>query len=244
MNPSFNNGFPATPTTSPTLTQDDDILEGATGFDPYNCYSGTPSRVPEPYSAFQDTTQLFPGGQEKLDDVSTWDMKTIRDVATSMAQNPALFDLQDQWVPTLQDTTDPCRVWNYEDGDDDDDEEDAWGANGGMDNNHAPFCAAPGSSVVPVPSEGAAPRRRKLKMYEWPPQADPVLEKKRIRALRQRQQRMKDEELEMNLRRELKARKSEVADLTVEVQRRQQILLELQRRVAQQGYNSLPHGGY
>ena len=156
---------------------------------------------------------------EKTDDVTTWGMQTIRDVA---------FDLEDEWI---------------------NEEEEDLGAYGGLDNIHSPVYAPIGINTAPLPSGGARPRGRKLKMYQWPPQEDPKLEKKRLRALKQREQRLRTKQSDENLRHEFVAIQHDVQTLEAQKMQRQQNvqmyeqLLAQQKLAAQQGYGRDPFQG-
>ncbi|XP_045117765.1 dual specificity protein kinase shkE-like [Portunus trituberculatus] len=239
MNPCFSSGLSAVPSANLTPTQaNNSFVGGAPGLDPYGQYATTPSWPPQldssPQATISDTPQLYLDDNEKLDDVSTWNVQTIHQVAASLAQNvsdnPAYFDLEDQWPLASQD------AWNDDEHENNNNnnnngygEEDVLGAYG----NTAPLYAVPSGNGAPQPSTGATPRRRKLKMYEWPPQSDPELEKRRQRAVRQYQQRLKEEQMERSLRRQLEERQGEVATLTAEVHQRHQKVLMLKRLVAE-----------
>lgn len=220
----------AVPSAHLTPTQaNNSLVEGAASLEFYDQYANT-QLDSSPNSAFSDTPQLYLDDHEELEDVSTWNLQTIHQVATSLAQNvsdnPAFFDMEDQWPLA------PQNAWNDDNSNSSSNayrEEDVLGAYA----DPAPLYAVPGGNGAPQPSTGAAPRRRKLKMYEWPPQSDPELEKRRQRAVRQYQQRLKEEQMERNLRRDLEERQGEVATLTAEAHQRQQNVLMLKRLLAQ-----------
>ncbi|MPC97448.1 uncharacterized protein LOC123508253 [Portunus trituberculatus] len=232
MNPCFSNGLSAVPSAILTPTQaNNSFVGGAAGLDPYGQYATTPSWPPQldssPQVAISDTPQLCLDDNENPDDVTTWKMQTIHQVATSLAQNQAYFDLEDQWPLAPQDT------WNdYEHENNNNNgygEEDVLGAYG----NTAPLYAVPSGNGVPESFTGAAPRRRKPKMYEWPPQSDPKQEKRRLRALRQHKLRLKEDQMELSLHRQLEEKQGEVATLTAEVHQRHQNVLMLEKLVAE-----------
>ena len=76
-----------------------------------------------------------------------------------------------------------------------------------------------GTSHAPLPAGNTGPRRRKVKMYEWPPQSDPKLEKRRLRALRQWYQRQREQQEIEQLQRDLHHTMREVTELAPEAAR-------------------------
>lgn len=171
--------------------QDDTFLDGAPATHPRVVDSpqqhneSNPSEgamtLQEPYTSLLHTPQnllneeLQPGctgsPQPRLDNVSTWGLDTIREVAMYFDRNPGgleLFDIQD----------DPNN--------DSDDGDEELAAYGGMNLEHDPRHADPaGTSPAPLPP--LLSRGRRLRLYEFPPQeSDPHLQMKRRRACLQR----------------------------------------------------------
>lgn len=179
MNPhddtSFLDGAPAThPRFVDSYQQHNESnpSEGATALqEPYTSHLHTPQNLLN--EALQPG---FTGSPQprNLDNVSTWGIDRIREVAMYFSMHPEglhIFDLQD----------DPNN-------DSDDGDEEELGAHGGMNLEHDPRHADPaGTSHAPLPSGGAGSRGRRLRMYihECPPQSDPHQEMRRKMALRQ-----------------------------------------------------------
>lgn len=82
---------------------------------------------------------------------------------------------------------------------------------------------------------GAGPRQPKLKLHEWPPQTDPVQEKRRQRAVRQYQKRQKDQQEKQNLQIDLAGVNREIEELTLEANRRLKNVQILEKHAAAHG---------
>lgn len=97
---------------------------------------------------------------------------------------------------------------------------------------------SPVAAVATVEEEGSRSRRpktyqsRKMKVYQWPPQEDPKLEQKRLRAIREFRKRQKDEEEERDLMNTLHTTTQETNALRQEVIRSRQMVETLERQVA------------
>lgn len=97
---------------------------------------------------------------------------------------------------------------------------------------------APAASAATVVEEGSRSRRpktyqsRKMKVYEWPPQEDPKLEQKRLRAVREFRKRQKEEEEERDLINTLLTTTQETNALRQEVIQSRQMVETLERQVA------------
>ncbi|XP_037798835.1 uncharacterized protein LOC119593881 [Penaeus monodon] len=74
-----------------------------------------------------------------------------------------------------------------------------------------------GLSPSPSPSGSSGDRRRKVKMYDWPKQDDPVLEKRRQLAIKQKKKRDKDEREEMQTRLGIRKTEEEIKNLKMEM---------------------------
>ena len=210
MNPYVNNFLDDSPATHPRL-MNSPLQHTATS--PYRGAAAL-----NPSTAHSNTHQKL---HEKLDDVSTWDLHTMRNVATDIykSQDLALFDLQDNYQPvTNMAETAPRLACGWNDGEYSDEEE--LGGNGGMTLEHEPrYADLAGTSHAPLPAGNTGPRRRKVKMYEWPPQSDPELEKRRLRALRQWYQRQREQQEIEQLQRDLHHTMREVTELAPEAAR-------------------------
>ncbi|XP_071513106.1 uncharacterized protein [Panulirus ornatus] len=87
---------------------------------------------------------------------------------------------------------------------------------------------------LPIPgqmSSTATLTGRKLKVYEWPPQSDPELEKKRMRAIKALRNRLRESQQEEELRMTLSRMDDEVRALTVEKEKRTLMVAQLQEQV-------------
>lgn len=230
MNPYTNNLFDDSPATHPRLIDDpqqdntSSLFGGAAALDPYNPSSITP--------------QLQSSNHERLDDVSTWKLDTIREVATDMYNNPglALFHHHDQYGSAIPETSPPVCGWDDDVGNDEYDGDDMMGAYGGVDLEHEPLYDDPaGGSHSSLPSGSAGSRQRKQKMHEWPPQSDPKLEMRRKRAVRQWRQRQKEQQEVQQLHNDLENNRRAVAELIPEANRLRQRVQVLEQYAAQQG---------
>ncbi|KAK4301338.1 hypothetical protein Pmani_026510 [Petrolisthes manimaculis] len=76
-----------------------------------------------------------------------------------------------------------------------------WASNSAVQNNGG-VLSTPGSVTPGQPGTQQCPKR-KLKMYQWPPQQDPKLEMMRLRALDRYNKRLQEEQEERNLKRSL-----------------------------------------
>ncbi|XP_047484616.1 uncharacterized protein LOC125036202 [Penaeus chinensis] len=74
-----------------------------------------------------------------------------------------------------------------------------------------------GLSPSPSSSVSGGDRRRKVKMYDWPKQDDPVLEKRRQLAIKQKKKRDKDEREEMQTRLGIKKTEEEIKNIKMEM---------------------------
>ncbi|XP_037798836.1 uncharacterized protein LOC119593882 [Penaeus monodon] len=74
-----------------------------------------------------------------------------------------------------------------------------------------------GLSPSPSPSVSGGDGRRKVKMYDWPKQDDPVLEKRRQLAIKQKKKRDKDERKEMQTRLGIRKTEEEIKNLKMEM---------------------------
>lgn len=79
--------------------------------------------------------------------------------------------------------------------------------------------AAVGGGLSPSPplSVSGGGRQRKVKMYDWPKQDDPALEKRRQLAIKQKKKRDKDEREEIQMRLGLKKTEEEIKNLKMEM---------------------------
>ncbi|XP_050716044.1 uncharacterized protein LOC126998422 [Eriocheir sinensis] len=198
---------------------------GATALDHYTSHLHSPQNlVMEAQQAgFTEAPHPPPSTQEKLNDVTTWGIDKIREVAMHFCKNPevlAVFDLQD---PT-----------NSNNGSDDDEEE--MGMYGGVNLEHDPRQVDPaGTSHAPPPSGGAGSRGRRLRVHEWGPQSDPEKEKRRKDAVRQWQQRKKEKDGFKQLEKDLQNQRKVVKALRREASYLQQVLQRHEHKEAQQG---------
>lgn len=266
MDPNFNSldGSPAAHQTligSPERHNTDSPLEGAAALDPYS-YSNTP----QPYrydgtSPHHNTSSLFGGAgphtsqidatqvgfsenlrfesslHEKMDDPCTWNLDTIREVATDMYNNPdmAIFDSQDHFVPVTPEVSPlPCE-WNDDDDGDEDDEDQVLDQYESANLEHHPLPANL-SDVSASPSPPGSRGSRKLKMHELPPQSDPEMERRRKRAMRQYNQRQKEQQEMLELQKALEEKRRVVERMTNEANQRRKKVEMLRQYVAQQGY--------
>ncbi|KAK3870032.1 hypothetical protein Pcinc_024683 [Petrolisthes cinctipes] len=105
------------------------------------------------------------------------------------------------------------------------------------------------TTAVAEGSQGRRPktyRSRKLKVYEWPRQADPELEQKRLRAVREFRKRQKEDEEERELTNTLHTTRQETRALKEELIRRRQEVEALERQVtgALSQLHASPHYGH
>ncbi|XP_050699103.1 uncharacterized protein LOC126986774 [Eriocheir sinensis] len=245
MNPYVNNFLDDAPAAHPTLINNPpkhntgSHFGGAAALDPWTSRHNTPQLLMNhenfhqhnPGSHFGGAAALDPctshpntpqNLQKQLDYVSTWGLDTIRQVATDIYNNPdlAFFDLQDRSVSGPSETTPPPACgwndgeYNYEE------ETDVYGST-----NHAS-----------PPAGGESSRRRKVKMHEWPPQSDPKLEKRRLRALREFLKRRREHQEEAQLQNEYDDIMREARELAPEAERLRQRIQMLELSAAQQGH--------
>ncbi|XP_050716046.1 uncharacterized protein LOC126998423 [Eriocheir sinensis] len=192
---------------------------GAGALDPYTSHLHSPQNLLDEaqQTGFTEAPQPTLNTQENLDAVNNWSIDDIREMALYFYENPealAIFDLQDQYDPN---------------NDSDDDEEEV-GVYGGVNLEHDPRDADPaGTSHAPSPSEGAGPRGRRLKMYEWPSQSDPKMEKRRKHAERQHLQRQKKKQSFIQLENDLQKQRSVVENLRREASWLQQVMKSLKQ---------------
>lgn len=229
-----NNTLDDSPYAHPSLIDDPQQHDsGRTAvLDSYASYSNSPqAHLNSPRQALQ----LPRSTHEKLDDVSTWNMDTIRQVAMDIGhqQGLALFDLQDHFSPTTPETTPlPTCGWN----DDEYDRNDVAGADGAVGYEQESLFLCPSvESHAALHSGSAASRPRKLKMHEWPPQSDPEKEKRRKGAVRQKLQREKEQKEIQELQKTYNDSMREVGELAPERTRLQQQVQLLEQYAAQQG---------
>ncbi|XP_042205066.1 uncharacterized protein LOC121854458 [Homarus americanus] len=83
----------------------------------------------------------------------------------------------------------------------------------------------------PIGRNTRTPTDRKLKVYEWPPQSDPKLEKKRIRAIKAFNNRRRVSQQEDNLQKILNNLDNEISTLTVEKYKREHLVTQLEAQV-------------
>ncbi|KAK4301336.1 hypothetical protein Pmani_026508 [Petrolisthes manimaculis] len=105
------------------------------------------------------------------------------------------------------------------------------------------------TTAVAEGSQGRRPktyRSHKLKVYEWPPQDDPQLEQKRLRAVREFRKRQKEDEEERELTNTLHTTREETRALKQELIRRRQEVEALERQVtgALSQLQDSPHYGH
>lgn len=210
-------------------------LGGAVALNPYTSQQGTlQTDLYEPrQDGFSEAPQVFHGTEEKLDDVSTWGIDTIRQVATDLYHNPRMtlsghhnkFD--DASTETFRQTTVQS--------DDEYHDENSVGAYGGVGHRHEPICSDTSTTCYnsPLQSRIAGSRPRKVKMHEWQPQSNPELEKRRRGAKRQWEQRQKEREEVEGLQNELLDINSEIAQLIPEADMLRQRVQMLERYAAE-----------
>ncbi|XP_037799229.1 uncharacterized protein LOC119594231 [Penaeus monodon] len=99
-----------------------------------------------------------------------------------------------------------------------------------------------GLSPSPPPSVSGGNRRRKVKMYDWPKQDDPVLEKRRQLAIKQKKKRDKDEREEMQTRLGIKKTEEEIKNIKMEMAMRGCNISMMQQTLA--AYNVNASYGY
>nr|XP_045591009.1 uncharacterized protein LOC123753047 [Procambarus clarkii] len=98
--------------------------------------------------------------------------------------------------------------------------------------------AGPDPSRYPSLSQTAGQTGRKLKVYEWPPQSDPELEKKRRRAIKALRNRMRGIQLEEQQHAKLDAITRDVSRLKEEKRTKQQTVATLQAYLNQLSLSS------
>lgn len=100
---------------------------------------------------------------------------------------------------------------------------------------NAPSPAAASATGVEEGSRSRRPKNyqsRKMKVYQWPPQEDPKMEQKRLRAVREFRKRQKEDEEEKDLMNTLHTTTQETNALRQEVIRSRQMVDTLERQVA------------
>ncbi|KAK3870046.1 hypothetical protein Pcinc_024697 [Petrolisthes cinctipes] len=160
---------------------------------------------------------------EVLEDVSTWSLDTIRQVASSLHQQgvwqaddtPAMASWEEEGASALT----PMRSWHS-------DEPSTSTTHAVISTPTAEFTA---QSTI---NHQQTKRKKKNNMYEWEPQQDPKMEKKRLRALKQFQFRQQEDQEEQNLRHCLDTTTQEVAKLKHEAARRRRQVKELEQNLA------------
>ncbi|KAK3854941.1 hypothetical protein Pcinc_038630 [Petrolisthes cinctipes] len=164
---------------------------------------------------------------EVLEDVSTWSLDTIRQVASSLHQQgvwqaddtPAMASWEEEGASALT----PMRSWHS-------DVPSTSTTHAVISTPTAEFTAQPD---INSPQASLQPKTRKKKMYQWEPQQDPQLEKKRLRALRQFRKRQQEEQYERNLKRSLTETTKEVDSLREEAATRLERVKTLETQLTQ-----------
>lgn len=206
---------------------------GAATVDPNAAHSYTThsSQNETPQTGFLKALQLPPSTHENPDDVSTWSINTIWNVATDLSNNnpELLFDCEAQCVADNPETAPVCDMNNN------DSDDKVVGVYKGMIYEPEPCNDDPtGTSQAPL-RPGSEHRRRRVMMYELPPQSDPKKEKQRLRAVRQRQRREQEKKEVQELQKDLHETKTEMAKLAIEVSSRQGRVQWLEQLVALRG---------
>ncbi|KAK3870041.1 hypothetical protein Pcinc_024692 [Petrolisthes cinctipes] len=177
-------------------------------------------------------------GDEVLEDVSTWSLDTIRQVASSLHQQgvwqaddtPAMASWEEEGASALI----PMRSW-------DSDVPSTSTTHAVISTPTAEFTAQPD---INSPQASLQPKTRKKKMYQWEPQQDPQLEKKRLRALKQFRKRQQEEQEERDLKQFLDTTSEEVTNLREEAVVRRQEVAALEQYMARALSLSHQHGQY
>ncbi|KAK4301340.1 hypothetical protein Pmani_026512 [Petrolisthes manimaculis] len=159
---------------------------------------------------------------EVLEDVSTWSLDSIRQVASSLHQQ-AVWQADDTAAMAGASALPPMRSWHSDEP--------------GTSTTHAvistPNAELTLQSDINSPQASLQPKTRKKKMYQWEPQQDPQLEKKRLRALKQFRKRQQEEQYERNLKRTLTTTTIEVDSLREEAARRLERVKTLETQLTQ-----------
>ncbi|KAK4301586.1 hypothetical protein Pmani_026364 [Petrolisthes manimaculis] len=155
---------------------------------------------------------------EVLEDVSTWSLDSIRQVASSLHQQSVCQADDTTAMAGASDLT-PMRSWHSDEP--------------GTSTTHA-VISTPTAELTPQSTinHQQTKRRNKKNMYEWEPQQDPNMEKKRLRALKQFQFRQQEDQEEQSLRHCLNTTIKEVAKLKQEAAKRRRQVKELEQNLA------------
>ncbi|KAK4301341.1 hypothetical protein Pmani_026513 [Petrolisthes manimaculis] len=170
-------------------------------------------------------------GDEVLEDVSTWSLDSIRQVASSLHQQ-AVWQADDTAAMAGASALPPMRSWHSDEP--------------GTSTTHAvistPNAELTLQSDINSPQASLQPKTRKKKMYQWEPQQDPQLEKKRLRALKQFRKRQQEEQEERDLKQFLDTTSEEVTNLREEAIVRRQKVADLEQYMARALSLSHQHG--
>ncbi|KAK4301585.1 hypothetical protein Pmani_026363 [Petrolisthes manimaculis] len=155
---------------------------------------------------------------EVLEDVSTWSLDSIRQVASSLHQQ-SVWQSDDTTAMAGASALTPMRSWHSDEP--------------GTSTTHA-VISTPTAELTPQSTinHQQSKRKNKKNMYEWEPQQDPNMEKKRLRALKQFQFRQQEDQEEQSLRHCLNTTTKEVAKLKQEAAKRRQQVKELEQNLA------------
>lgn len=166
-------------------------------------------------AGFTEAPQVLLGTEEKLDDLSTWSMDAIREVATDIYA-----------------FCDPTSLYNGDIGNDESSKKDFLDTHEGPDLGHVSLSSlSSGKNTLFRPSSTVRSRLPRVKMYELPFQSDSKLEERRKRARCQWEQRQRKKQETEQMKNELEVVNRQVAQLTQEADRHRKRVQKLEQYV-------------